>query len=110
MSVAAGNLFDDLPSAATAAERCDELLSTANVRIERIVSRGHASPADFWYDQDQPEWVLLVEGAAELVFEGEPAARKLKVGDYLHIPAHVRHRVAWTDPTRPTIWLTVHHR
>ena len=110
MSVAAGNLFDDLSAAATAAEQCDELLSTANVRIERIVSRGHASRADFWYDQDRPEWVLLVSGSAELLFEGERAPRRLKAGDYIHIPAHARHRVAWTDPTQPTIWLAVHHR
>jgi hypothetical protein len=29
------------------------VLDTESVRVERIVSHGHASPQDFWYDQDQ---------------------------------------------------------
>jgi cupin 2 domain-containing protein len=104
-----GNLFEGIP-ASLPAEQFDALLTTPHVRIERIVSRGHASPQDFWYDQDQPEWVVVLAGSAAIRFEGEAAARTLKRGDYLHIPARARHRVEWTDAGEPTIWLAVHHR
>ena len=108
MTPVAGNLFADLPPA-LAAEEVAELLSSPNVRIERIVSRGQASPPDFWYDQTRPEWVIVVRGSAAILLEGEAVPRQLSAGDYLHIPAHTRHRVAWTDPLQPTIWLTVHY-
>ena len=85
------------------------LLAASHVRIETIVSHGHASPEKFWYDQDWAEWVVVVKGAAELQFEGESAPRVLQPGDYLHIPPHVRHRVTATDPDQPTVWLAVHY-
>lgn len=84
------------------------LLQTPGVRIERIVSEGHSSPEGFWYDQETHEWVLLLSGAAKLQFEGEEPIG-LKPGSYLHIPAHRRHRVEWTDPTQPTVWLAIHY-
>lgn len=75
------------------------------VKIERIVSDGHASPEGFWYDQEQYEWVLLVSGSAVLAFEDKAVA--LKPGDHLLIPAHQRHRVEATSQTEKTIWLAV---
>jgi cupin 2 domain-containing protein len=105
----AGNLFADLPGP-RADEEFTELLSAPNVQVERIVSQGHASPPGFWYDQDWAEWVLLLAGEAELEFESEAAPHRLKPGDYLHIPAHARHRVAWTHAQEVTIWLAVHYR
>ena len=104
----AGNLFAEVPHE-SAHEQITTLLAASNVRIERIVSCGQASPAGFWYDQAQPEWVILLAGAARLRFEGEAAARTLTRGEFIHIPAHVRHRVEWTDDTQPTIWLAVHY-
>jgi len=103
-----GNLFAD-PPRDLAHEQITELLSAPHVTIERIVSNGQASPPGFWYDQPRPEWVMLLAGAARLRFEGEATARLLKSGDYVHIPAHVRHRVEWTDDTQATIWLAVHY-
>jgi cupin 2 domain-containing protein len=103
------NLLRDLPDAATG-EVFDTLLHAPSVRIERIVSHGQASPEGFWYDQDEAEWVLLLAGAARLQFTDEAEARSLGPGDHLHIAAHRRHRVDWTDPTQPTIWLAVFHR
>jgi cupin 2 domain-containing protein len=89
-------------------ELIQTLLSTPSFRIERIVSLGHASPEGFWYDQETHEWLLLLCGAARLRFEGgEPL--DLLPGTFLNIPAHERHRVEWTDPTRPTIWLAIHY-
>jgi cupin 2 domain-containing protein len=98
------NLFLDIPLNLPN-ELVQTLLATPHVRLERIVSLGHASPPDFWYDQDQHEWVLVVQGAARLQFEEETLA--LKPGDFVSIPAHRRHRVEWTSPDGPTIWLAV---
>jgi cupin 2 domain-containing protein len=100
------NLFADLP-ACLPDELFETLLAAAHVRIERIVSHGHASPRGFWYDQPQHEWVLLLRGAAKLRFEEETVA--LKPGDYLNIPARKRHRVEWTTPDELTVWLAVHY-
>jgi cupin 2 domain-containing protein len=91
-------------------EEIAALLTTENVRIERIVSTGQASPPGFWFDQNETEWVALLSGGARLRFEGESEVRELKPGDYLHIPAHARHRVEWTHPSEPTVWLAVHIR
>jgi len=105
----AGNLFASLARGGPD-EVITALLATTNVRIERIVSNGQASPPGFWFDQERDEWVVLLTGAAGLLFEGETAARELKPGDYLHIPAHVRHRVEWTAREPTTVWLAVHFR
>ena len=104
-----GNLFEHVPRP-LAAEAFEELLSSPNVRIERIVSLGHASTPGKWYDQERAEWVLLLAGSASLVFEGETEPLLLQPGSYVHIPAHKRHRVERTDPALPTIWLAIHYR
>lgn len=82
------------------------LASGKRLRVERIVSQGHRSPDDFWYDQAEDEFVLLVTGSARLHIEGQDALQ-LGPGAWVFIPAHVRHRVEWTDPALPTIWLAV---
>jgi cupin 2 domain-containing protein len=105
---ATGNLFADIP-ARLASEQITTLLASPALRIERIVSRGQASPPGFWYDQAQSEWVIVLAGCADVMLEGEVAAKRMQAGDYLHIPAHRRHRVEWTDPAQATIWLAVHH-
>lgn len=87
----------------------ETLADSKTVRIERILSRGHRSPEGFWYNQEQNEWVLLLKGRAGLSFEGQSGAVELAPGDYLNIPAHVRHRVAWTAEDEETIWLAVHY-
>jgi len=93
------------------AKRNDEeiipLLSRPGLRIERIVSTGQASPPDFWYDQPEDEWVILLAGSAGLAIEGD-AERTLAPGDYVFLPAGKRHRVTWTDADHPTVWLAVH--
>jgi cupin 2 domain-containing protein len=106
--VRAGNLYRDLP-ADLSVEAFDLLLQTGSVRLERIVSRGHITPAGEWYDQDRPEWVLVLRGSARLRIEGRDDLIGMKAGDHVHIPAHVRHRVEWTDPECDTVWLALHH-
>lgn len=87
----------------------DTICSTESVKIERIVSRGHASPEGFWYDQERNEFVLVVRGSAGVRLENEDDIVVLKTGDYLKIGAHVKHRVEWSDPACETIWLAVHY-
>jgi cupin 2 domain-containing protein len=101
------NVFADIPTT-LADELIEVLAATGAVRIERIVSMGHASPQGFWYDQETDEWVLLLRGAARVRFEGDDQHVVMKPGDFLNIAAHRRHRVEWTDPLQPTIWLAVH--
>lgn len=101
------NLLADIPTRLRD-ELVQTLLSSKDLRIERIVSLGHASPEGFWYDQEAHEWVLLLAGAARLKLEGEEPL-DLVPGAFVNIPAHKRHRVEWTDPARPTVWLAVHY-
>ena len=86
-----------------------DVLETDTLRVERIVSRGHATPEGFWYDQQQNEWVMLLEGAARILLEGQAEAVQLGPGSYLNIPAHKRHRVEWTAPDKRTVWLAIHY-
>ena len=99
------NLFHDLPSHLPT-EVFTSLLASPAVRIERIVSHGHSSPPDFWYDQPQAEWVVVLKGAARIEFADRLV--EMRPGDFVAIPAHTRHRVDWTTPDEPTIWLAVH--
>jgi cupin 2 domain-containing protein len=102
------SLFANLPQRLPE-EMFTILLAAADMRIERIVSHGHASPEGFWYDQGQNEWVMVLKGAARLCFEGDEEPVEMKAGDFVNIPAHKKHRVDWTTPSEPTIWLAVHY-
>lgn len=102
------NLFASLPEDLSE-EVFEDLVHSDSVRIERIVSQGHRSPESGWYDQDESEWVIVLQGAARLLFEGG-REESLGAGDFINIPAHTRHRVSWTDPASPTIWLAVFYR
>src|SRR3569832_700095 len=101
-----GNLFQHIP-AHLPDEISQRLAGGSACRIERIVSKGHASPPGFWYEQQQNEWVLQAKGAARLRFESEIRLIDLAQGMYLDIPARMRHRVDRTCSERETIWLAV---
>lgn len=98
------NIPETLPE-----ELFETIASSPNVKIERIVSKGHSSPEDFWYDQHQNEFVLVVKGSAGLRVEGRDDEIVLKPGDYFNIQAHVRHRVEWTEADNETVWLAIHY-
>lgn len=102
-----GNVFANIPDVLPE-EIMETLINSGKVRIERIVSSGQSTPEGEWYDQHQDEWVLLLTGSAGLMFESETGVRTLRAGDYFMIPAHCRHRVAWTDSREKTVWLAVH--
>ncbi len=101
------NIFENLPADATE-EFFDRIAGHGPCRIERIVSRGHASPPGFWYDQDWYEWVIVVKGKACLSFEATGETVILSPGSHAAIPAHCRHRVEWTADGEETIWIAVH--
>lgn len=97
-----------LPVADPSEELFETLLQRQGIRVERIVSHGHATPMGEWYDQSWDEWVLLLAGSAFLQIEGEPELKQLTPGVAIMIPAHCRHRVEATDQQEPTIWLALH--
>jgi len=86
-------------------ETFEPLAGGAAFRLERIVSRGAASPPGFWYDQEEPEWVALLAGTATLELQGGKPV-ELSAGEALLLPAHRRHRVAATSPD--AVWLALH--
>lgn len=102
------NLYKDLPSQLPE-ELVSILIEYEQVRIERIVSTGHSSPDGFWYDQDEHEWVIVLNGEATLLFQNDESVT-MKPGDHVLIPAHKRHRVESTSTTEPTVWLAVFFR
>jgi len=103
------NIFAPLP-APSPTEIFTQLLDGQAFKLQRIVSTGQTSPPGQWYDQDTHEWVLLLSGGARLRIDGEAGLLQMQPGDYVHIPAHVRHRVEWTDPNQETVWLALHYQ
>ena len=104
--IAVSNLLNALPDA-RAGEIMETVVSARGLRLERIVSHGQASPEGFWYDQEKAEWLMVLKGSAGLAIEGVSEERVLGEGDAVFLPAHCRHRVTWTDPDRPTVWLAL---
>jgi cupin 2 domain-containing protein len=106
MTITARNIFTSA-GAPPGLEQCLTLFENSKVRVERIVSNTHSSPADFWYDQPEDEWVIVLRGQATLEFAGGESVA-MRLGDHVTIASHVRHRVSETDAE--TIWLAVHVR
>lgn len=104
------NLFAGLPSSPSPQlpqEIVETLAEGTRIRIERIISTGQASPEGFWYDQEESEWVVLLTGEAGLWLHGDEQPRVMRPGDFINIPPHQKHRVEWTAPNTPTLWLAV---
>lgn len=109
-----GNLLQDIPG-----DMPEEIFAslgggpstTQDVRVDRIVSRGQASPEGYWYDQDEDEFILVVQGAAKLTLNENGQHRHIEMSamDWAFLPAHMRHRVDWTTPDENTVWLAVYY-
>jgi cupin 2 domain-containing protein len=106
MTIRVENLFANPPELSRS-EQALSLFENPSVKIQRIVSQSYSSPPGFWYDQDEDEWVIVLRGDATLEFERQEFVR-MKEGDYVTIPRHVKHRVHQTGPE--TIWLAVRIR
>lgn len=101
------NIFQKIPKDLPK-ELIETLSQKEHIKIERIVSRGHASPKEFWYDQPQDEFVILLSGSATIIFDNKGPVN-LSKGDYLIIPAKQKHRVEKTDAIEDSIWLAIHY-
>ncbi len=88
------NIFENVPEECKT-EIFEILFEDKGLKLERIISEGQATPPGQWYD---------------LFFERDGAIVVLRAGDYIHIPAHKKHRVEWTDPQEKTIWLAIHFK
>ena len=99
------NIFESIPEKFDK-EVFEDLLKKDGVRIERILSQGQTSPENGWYDQDEHEWVMVLQGAGIITFE-DGSEVKMEKGDFLNIPKHHKHKVSWTDPDQVTVWLAV---
>ena len=97
------NIPQNLPD-----EHFEALVQTDTILIQRIISKGHTSPKEGWYHQDRNEWVLVLKGAARLEFE-DGSEVSMGPGDSLEIPAHVKHKVVWTEPEGETVWVAAHY-
>lgn len=105
--MAVDNIYNNIPRLPDQ-EIVESLLKVEQVKIERIISRGHKSPASGWYDQDQNEWVMVLKGNASIAFENGRVI-DLSEGDYINIAAHTKHRVIRTAAETETIWLAIHY-
>ncbi len=101
------NIFSSIPCNLEH-EIFQSLIKNNTVTIERIISKGQRSPDSSWCDQEKNEWVIILKGSAVLSFENQSSIQ-LTEGDFINIPSHTKHRVAWTDPDNETIWLAVHY-
>ncbi|MEB3189170.1 MAG: cupin domain-containing protein [Snowella sp.] len=100
------NLWE-LPNPLPSREHFDVLLQTPTITLERIISTGQVTPLDQWYDQGRAEWVVLLQGSAQIIYD-TGAVFNLVKGDYLLIAAHQKHRVSFTSQDPPCIWLALH--
>ena len=102
------NIFLNIPPELKT-EHFQDLFKNNSIRIERIISKGHSSPASGWYDQSENEWVIVLKGSGAIAFaDGHEV--NLTTGDFIFIPKHQKHRVSWTDPENITVWLAVFYK
>lgn len=101
------NIFNNIPTNLDE-EVFESLLETPDLKLERIISKAHKTAPGQWYDQQQDEWVILLQGNAGILIEGDERPHEVLPGDYLLLPAHKKHRVEWTAADTETIWLALH--
>ena len=101
------NIYENLPFDKSE-EIFETIIENEHLKLERIISSGQSTPPGEWYDQDRSEWVVLLTGSASILFETENETIDMKPGDYVHIPAHIKHRVEKTSSKTETIWLALH--
>ena len=99
------NIYSNIPEKLSD-EIVDVIFQSEIIRIERIISDGQASPDNFWYDQEENEWVILLKGKAKIKYQDQ-SEQNLTEGDYIFIPSHKKHRVEWTDNNTKTVWLAM---
>ena len=86
-------------------ETTEELVRSDRLRIVRICSSGQAGTL---YDQDEHEWVTLLQGEAKILFLDENETVSLQQEDHLLIEAGRRHCVSYSSDR--CLWLCVFWR
>lgn len=102
------NIFAGLPENMPE-EIFESIIESKDFLLEKIISDGHNSPQNFWYDQEKNEFVMLMRGSAKIIYD-DGKSFSLSAGEYLIIPAHQKHRVEETDKNQKTIWLALHYK
>ncbi len=102
------NIFSNIPEELPL-EVSKNIIERDEFILERIISKGHVTPAGQWFDQEFNEWVMVMRGSAKVAFKDPEEEFTLEAGHYLNIPAHTLHRVTWTQPDCETIWLALHY-
>jgi cupin 2 domain-containing protein len=102
------NIFDNIPNDLRE-EFFETITKNKDLRIERIVSSGQVTPLGEWLCQEENEWVILLSGEAEVVFEDGSPSPRMRPGSYLLIESGRKHRVEYTDPNQKTVWLAIHY-
>ena len=108
MEIEKKNIFNQIPEFSEK-EIFEDIILNNILKIERIISYPGKIEDNKWYDQDNDEWVILLKGSATLEFENNKLLQ-LNPGDYLFIPAHLKHKVKETNQYEPTIWLAAHFK
>ena len=101
------NIFNNIPTQLSQ-ELFQDIISKDGIKIQRIVSQGAITQDDKWFNQENDEWVIVLQGKATLSFEDDSDI-KLSIGDYILIPAHKKHKVSWTSSDEQTVWLAIHY-
>ena len=119
------NIYDKIPESITE-EIIEIMYQNPHCKVERIISNGQITTENEWYDQDQEEWIILVQGEATILIEKlqEESSDKCNIlncnikeescdkvhmvkGDTLLIKSHQKHRVIYTSQNPLCIWLCV---
>jgi len=103
------NIFSEIPENLKD-EIFQSIIEKENLKIERIISNGQTTPEDFWYDQNQNEFIILLKGKAKILFEENSEEVELNPGDYILIESHKKHKVTYTSKEETTIWLAIHFK
>jgi len=90
-------------------EDFSNIFSSRGLQIKRIISKGYRTPETKWLKDDTDEFVILLRGSASIrFFNGE--IKRMKSGDYLHIPSGTKHKVTYTSKKPCCYWLAIHFK
>ena len=101
------NIFADIPEKIKE-ELFEDILPGTDIKLERIVSEGQVTPEGEWLIQGKNEWVMVLKGYGEILFEDGKVPIKMHPGDHILIKKGQRHRVVKTDTMNKTVWLVLH--
>jgi cupin 2 domain-containing protein len=100
------NIFDIPAGHNFKEEYFESLFASKSIRVEKIISKGNTTQKGKWLNQSRGEWVVLLQGKADLKFED--SIIRLSKGDAVYIAPNTKHRVEYTSKRPLCLWLAVH--